>query len=280
MDKMMNKVMRLAACMSVLAVLMPLSGFAEDAETEPVADTVILEKQPSMSLLIEGYELRIDGVLPGCIAIGEQKEDDAQNAHAVFEVSIKGQTIPAYTLTLDSEEGDIKAVLMNEAGDILPISFQMMEVPEGLTQEDEAVFLEAQNTVNFICGALKLVSMPAADGSDGAEEAVQELCYDVGGYRVRISCVLAESVSAELAADGETLEFFVNLNEGKLKIYSLAVGSDIGDIIVMINDMNGNPVPAAFAMEMPSDELGEEEMNAFWIAQETVNDVIPALEIE
>jgi len=108
--------------------------------------------QPPVKVVMPEYELSYSGPLADLIQWQEQPE----NGSLAFSVQLSTGNALLFTLLLDQAEGEIVIMKENGAGQKVPVSFQMAQAPESLSQEDRQTFLMAQDMVNEIIASLTL----------------------------------------------------------------------------------------------------------------------------
>ena len=73
------------------------------------------------------------------------------------------------------------------------------------------------------------------------------------------------------------LQFSVLLSVGETPIFTLYYNSDEGELVTVLTDAQGNKIPVAFAMNTVPENLGENDANTFYQAQDAVNEILDSL---
>lgn len=115
----------------------------EEVMTEP-------ETLPPVQVEMPEYELTYSGELANLIVVTEQP----QTSNLVFSVKLSDREAHIFTLNFNSAEGELVTFVTNKAGERIPVSFEMAEVPEGLSNADADSFYTAQDAVNEIVKSL------------------------------------------------------------------------------------------------------------------------------
>ena len=201
----------------------------------------------------------------------EGPENQPQDEKA--EEAPENLPVPIFTMELGADEGDWVVVLMDETGDVLPVAFYMAQAPEGLEDKQATAFMLAQEDVQVLLATLKLKSLPG-EGEAGESEATLQ-AQDV---ELSFSAEIADVVSIR-EADGR-FEFYTDVAGEETVVYSLTIGSEEGDIVMMLTDAQGGQIPAAINMEACPEDLSREERMSFFMAQETVAEIMGTLALK
>lgn len=108
--------------------------------------------QPPVQVVMPEYELSYSGNMADVISWQELPEEGGLQ----FYVKLSTGDAALFTLLLDRMEGELVTMKENSAGEKVPVSFLMEEIPEDLSEEDKTAFCFAQDTVNEIIASLKL----------------------------------------------------------------------------------------------------------------------------
>jgi hypothetical protein len=73
------------------------------------------------------------------------------------------------------------------------------------------------------------------------------------------------------------LQFSVLLSVGETPIFTLYYDSDEAELVTVLTDAKGNQIPVAFEMNTVPDNLGENDANTFYQAQDAVNEILDSL---
>ena len=73
------------------------------------------------------------------------------------------------------------------------------------------------------------------------------------------------------------LQFSVLLSTGETPIFTLYYNSDEAELVTVLTDAQGNKVPVAFEMNTIPENLGENDANTFYQAQDAVNEILESL---
>lgn len=115
--------------------------------TEPETEAPVqVEKQ--------AYELTYSGEFKDLISVKEVVEADESSLEFTVKLSRTEETI--FVMNYNTTEGDLVTVLTDEEGTKVPVAFLMSGVPVDLSEEDEDLFLSAQEAVNDIVASFKL----------------------------------------------------------------------------------------------------------------------------
>lgn len=227
---------------------------------------------PMIELSMEGYELAYEN-LSETVLTHEVPEDTPEN-DLVFSVLLREAdqwTVPVFTMMLDEEDGDYAAVLTDETGHILPVTFLLAEKPQNMNAAEEEAFAAAQEQMHLILTTLILKAVPIrADEKAGSLELQSKECV------LSYDAALAERLFARENEDG-SLEFYTKLAGREYTVFTVLFRSDAGDIVMMYDDAQGGRIPVAFRMATPPQDLPEDELYAFFVAQEAVSQVMTTL---
>jgi hypothetical protein len=158
---MMKKSMRVMALVLVLILGLTLWGCAADPEdttprddaVPPYAnDTQPIETLPPVKVSMPAYELTYSGELKDILVVQELEEANALS----FRVTLSGGEAEIFILRFNHEQGELVQVFTDGSGQRIPVAFEMMPLPAGLDQDDEALFCQAQDAVNEIIASMKL----------------------------------------------------------------------------------------------------------------------------
>lgn len=105
---------------------------------------------PPVQLRMPDYELSYCGDMADIISWEEL--EDAVGLQ--FYIAIGQEKLPLFSMHLNENQGDVVQMVTDSAGQSIPVSFQMEEIPEGISQEDERTFCMAQDLVNDIMQSL------------------------------------------------------------------------------------------------------------------------------
>lgn len=105
---------------------------------------------PPVQIEMPDYELTYSGEFQDVILVEEQE------GALVFTVKLSQTEAKIFTLLYNTDEGELVTVLEDAKGNRIPVAFQMTQVPENLSEEDEQLFCSAQEAVNEIVASLVL----------------------------------------------------------------------------------------------------------------------------
>lgn len=111
-----------------------------------------LETQPPVQVTMPEYEFTYSGTLADVIAINEL--EDTNNLE--FTVKIGEEEFTIFVMHFNAENGDLVEFLIDSKGNKIPVSFEMMPLPEKLRDDDALQFYHAQESVNDIVESIKL----------------------------------------------------------------------------------------------------------------------------
>ncbi len=98
------------------------------------------------------YEFSYAGEMAELISLEELTEENGLR----FHIQLGNNKVPLFTLLWNQVQGDVVMMMENGAGQEIPVTFIMEEVPENLSQEDNKTFCMAQDIANDIMASLKL----------------------------------------------------------------------------------------------------------------------------
>ena len=119
----------------------------EEAMTETPAKTL-----PPVQVKMPEYELAYAGELADLVVVAEEQG----TSNLVFFVKLSSGEAHIFTLRFNVVDGELVMFVTNKAGERIPVSFEMAEVPEGLNETDADAFYTAQEAVNEIAASLVL----------------------------------------------------------------------------------------------------------------------------
>ena len=146
-----NKWKIIAALALALTMVFPFVSCAQKQD-----DTVVSYEQeqdvlPPVEVSMPEYKLAYAGELEDVIVVKE-----TQTGALSFFVKLSGGETPIFTLHFNSTEGEFVTMLPGGEDEKVPVAFAMEQIPEDLSEEDEALFYLAQESVNEIAESLKL----------------------------------------------------------------------------------------------------------------------------
>lgn len=148
-------------CALLVIALMATGCQKQPAEpTEPTGETQGGPAAPApleptvapVQVDMPGYEFSYAGEMAELISLEELTEESGLR----FHIQLSSGKIPLFTLLLNQVQGDVVLMMKNGAGQEIPVTFIMEEVPENLSQEDNKTFCMAQDIANDIMASLKL----------------------------------------------------------------------------------------------------------------------------
>lgn len=150
---------KVRAVTAILALLMVclLAGCSQKTDDtvapyqeEEVQEEVIL---PPVEISRPEYELTYSGELKDIIIVKELTEEAGG---LDFFVQLSKEETRIFTLHYNTNEGEFVTVLTDHENNRIPVAFEMMAVPENLSEEDAELFYLAQDAVNEIAESLEL----------------------------------------------------------------------------------------------------------------------------
>lgn len=143
----------------LLAMVLTVSALAgcagkAQAPTEPSYVVVGTEptEAPPVEVKMPEYTFTYSGDLKDVIVLKEVAEFSGLE----FTVKLSSGEEHIFTLHYNTVEGDYVTMLEDNAGNKVPVAFQMAVIPEGLGEADANLFYRAQESVNEIAESLKL----------------------------------------------------------------------------------------------------------------------------
>lgn len=248
---------------------------------------------PRIEIAFDGYELTFKDLLPDTITYAEAPdslapdmvfmlalsadeaqepaEETAQKTATETEEEPEKTVVPLFTMRMDAENGDHMILLDGPDGGLVPVSFFMEEMPEGLTQKHQYEFIAAQTDVHVLKATLALTAVPEeAQQAEAAEGtfagAGYELAYTLSG-------------DAGIAAREEegTFVFYATIGGVDMTVFTLEIGSEEGDIVQVLQAPNGENVYVAIMMAACPQGLGDQEMNEYYAAQAAVSELMATM---
>lgn len=123
----------------------------EDSLTEP-APYEDEPTEPPVQVVMPEYELSYSGVMKESISWEEIPEAGGLQ----FYIALSDGKAPIFTMLLNQVQGEKVEMVTNAAGQQIPVTFLMEEMPAGLSDEDALRYAMAQEIVNDVANSLKL----------------------------------------------------------------------------------------------------------------------------
>lgn len=149
---------RIRAVCAIMAVLMAVTlsacGQKSGSAALPGAAEAVQEEPalPPVEVSMPEYELAYSGELKDVLHMEKTEEKDGLD----FFANISGSDVRVFTLHYNTAQGDFVTVLRDGKGSEIPVAFEMTQMPEGLSEEEENIFYLAQEAVNEIAESLTL----------------------------------------------------------------------------------------------------------------------------
>ena len=152
-SKKANVLSRLSVIMIVVMFVMLLAACAGEPAAA-VDPTAAVEEETVAPILVTmpDYEFTYSGDMADVISINER--DGSNELEFVVKTSQAEYTI--FVLRINAEEGDLVEFIPDAKGNKIPVAFDMTELPEGLSDDDQFLFYQAQERVNDIVASIKL----------------------------------------------------------------------------------------------------------------------------
>ena len=151
--------MKLKILCILLVLLLLLAGCGGQEETIPTqpgfqqGDTQPPETTlPPVEITMPEYSLSYSGTLADKIST-ETHED---GSGILFYVQLSTGKVPMFDMFYNSQDGELVKALYDAAGNRVLVAFQMLEVPAGVSEEDQYTFYTVQEAVNEIVDSLVL----------------------------------------------------------------------------------------------------------------------------
>lgn len=206
----------------------------------------------------------------------EQPEAEQPEGESEDAPEEEAMILPVFTMELNDDQGDWVILLTDGTGEVVPVAFDMAAMPEALSSAQAALFTSAQEDVQILLATLVLKEIP---GDDAQQAGGGTGTLDADGYALSYAVDAPEILDIQKTDDGR-FEFRTAIGEESVTVYTLAVGSEEGDIVMMLTDAQGTKVPAAITMAACPQELEKEEKMSFYRAQETVAQIMSTLALQ
>lgn len=108
--------------------------------------------EPPVQVVMPEYELSYSGVMKESISWEEMPEAGGLQ----FYIALSNGKVPIFTMLLNQVQGEKVEMVTNSAGQQIPVTFLMEEMPAGLSDEDALRFGMAQEIVNDVAKSLVL----------------------------------------------------------------------------------------------------------------------------
>ena len=133
--------------------------------------------------------------------------------------------------------------------------------------------------VFLLAGILTLSACGEDETPSRQETTLPQVKISMPEYELRYSGQWKDIISTkEVETEGKAgLQFSVLLSTGETPIFTLYYNSDEGELVKVLTDTEGNKVPVAFAMNTIPENLGENDANTFYQAQDAVNEILDSL---
>ena len=246
---------------AVLVMALVLPGCAEGEDLAPVE-----------LISVDGYELSCSWLLAENIAWEAIEETGA--ADLLFTAQLRTDLIlPIFTMTMLQDQSDYVKVLTDEEGNVVPVGFEMTDMPPGLGAAEQQAFSWAQDEVYLLLRTLALRKRPEAQ-SEAEEEADRHIRVVTDWCEFIYPDYYADSLVIRM--EGESLVFSVVLSGEPHTLFTLQKNDDTGHIVTMLEGDDGRVV-VSFTMMTAPRELNGEDINAFYRAQGVVNEVLSTI---
>lgn len=149
--KKMNGKFQIIMLMALIVMLLCACSKIPGDDVDPTVSTE-QETQPPVQVAMPDYEFTYSGVMANVIAIKEL--EDSNNLE--FTVKTSQEEFTIFIMHFNTEGGDLVEFLTDSKGNKVPVSFEMMPVPEGLKDDDKLLFYQAQESVNDIVASISL----------------------------------------------------------------------------------------------------------------------------
>ena len=150
----MKKHKRAVSMLLVLLLLMAagMTACRQDKTEELTQILTEEEALPPVEVAMPEYELAYSGDLEDVIVL--QEAEDGSGTKLDFYANLSVGKTKIFTLKYNTSEGDFVTVLTDAEENKIPVAFDMEQLPEGLSAEDENTFYLAQDAVNEIAASL------------------------------------------------------------------------------------------------------------------------------
>lgn len=144
------KLKKSAIVLAATILLCGMAGCGKKQEAQTTGPVAYPDTQPPISQMeAEAFTFSYPDL--GADFSFKEQEDGLQ-----LQVQLNGKNYTAFTVIYNCSAGDIVQFYENGEGQRIGVAFQMATMPEGLTQEQQRQFYEAQDLVNEVIQSLKL----------------------------------------------------------------------------------------------------------------------------
>lgn len=111
-------------------------------------------------------------------------------------------------------------------------------------------------------------------------EPLPPIQIEMPDYELAYSGELEDQIIVEETEDQSGLAFSVKLSTGEVSIFTLHYNSEEGDLVTVLDAADGERVPVAFEMAEVPENLSEDDLSTFYLAQEAVNEIVESLKLK
>lgn len=146
--------------------------------------------------------------------------------------------------------------------------------------------METLNKKRILClltAVLLVAGMLSACGepekTEDMTETLPQVEISMPEYELHYSGQWKDVISTKEVESEEKvgLQFLVQLSTGEVPIFTLYYNSDEGELVTVLTDAQGNKIPVAFEMNTVPENLGENDANTFYQAQDAVNEILESM---
>ena len=261
------------------------------------------DETPLIEISFDGYELTFKDLLPETITYAEAEdslapdmafmlelsgpetqepaEEAAQEAPVQPEEEAEQETllqteeeknlVPLFTMRMDAENGDHVILLEAQDGSIVPVSFYMDEMPEGLSQKHQYEFIAAQTDVHVLTATLALTAAPQAQEKPEAKEGV------FAGADYELAYAFSAEAGVAAREEEDAVVFFAQIGGEDVTVFTLQIGVQDGDIVQVLPAPGGESVYVAIMMAECPQGLSDQQKDEYYAAQAAVSELMATM---
>lgn len=99
-------------------------------------------------------------------------------------------------------------------------------------------------------------------------------------YECTYSGEMADVIETKELSDSNALEFSVKLSTKTVPVFVLHFNTEVGDYVEFMTSADGTKVPVAFEMMTLPEGLDEDDATLFYLAQDTVNEIVASITLK
>ena len=249
------------------------------------------DETPLIEISFDGYELTFKDLLPETITYAEAEDSLAPDMAFMLELSgpetqepaeeaaqeapvqpeEEKNLVPLFTMRMDAENGDHVILLEAQDGSIVPVSFYMDEMPEGLSQKHQYEFIAAQTDVHVLTATLALTAAPQAQEKPEAKEGV------FAGADYELAYAFSAEAGVAAREEEDAVVFFAKIGGEDVTVFTLQIGVQDGDIVQVLPAPGGESVYVAIMMAECPQGLSDQQKDEYYAAQAAVSELMATM---